>query len=480
MRSRGSVWYSRLALETNTATARDRGRSPSLAAFLSFLWPGLGQLYAGKRRLALIFAVPALLLIPVFAYQLRQGPATFVGRFADPSYALDALIVVLAIGAWRFAAVTHALVGADRRKTRRVVDRLVVVALAAVIILSHGFAGVLLATTYNADNRVFSQQNGLADLETPSPGLSAQPTSTDGSTATPAADARVTMLFTGLDSNPATRATHSYDSLMVVSFDPKSNSVQMVSLPREIASFPFYFHGVDSPADWITYLPTYVKNGAIQGSPDSPYITLVKEIQYLVGVHIDYWTVMNLQGFIKMIDAVGGVDVNNQSVINDGSYDWLDGTHGVYIGAGPQHLNGRYALAYARSRHGAGGNDYKRAGRQQEIMLALLHKMSQPGQIFQLSNIISQVGASVETGSTDPANPFKPSMVADYINAAENVPTGNFTNIVLGPPYTTSISSLIAGKASICLSMPKMAAESVTLFGQDSLWYGKHPVDTCP
>ena len=473
-------------MNTTTAPASDGGRSPSIAAFLSFLWPGLGQLYAGNRRLFALFLVPSLIVIALVVYAMRQGPIVFGARFADPAFDVAALVVVVLFGAWRLASVVQAFTAGRQRPDRRVVDRAVLAALAVVIVASHGFVGTVLATTYGATSNVFSSSNDLmaGDLETPLP--SATPTPTPGTiqTSTPAPTAtpsgRVTMLFTGVDS-AMTRSTRSYDSLMVVSYDPKDNTVQMVSIPREIAAFPFYWGGRDKASDWITYMPNYLRSGHIKGAPDSNYIALVKEIQFLVGVHIDYWAVMNLQGFVQMVDAMGGIDINAQAV-TDPVYDWLDKKHfGVKINAGQQHLNGAYALAYARSRHG-GGNDYKRAARQQQVMLALLKTMSQPGMIFQLNNLISRVGSNVEVGSTDAKKPFKPSMVADYIADAEAVPSNNFTNLVLGPPYTSSIPhGLSGGKSSICLNIPMVATQSIKMFGTDSLYYGKaKPANTCP
>ena len=251
----------------------------------------------------------------------------------------------------------------------------------------------------------------------------------------------------------------------------------MVSIPREVAGFRMYYGGGRDPLGIeITYLPHYISLGTIK-SPDSAYTTLVKEVQYLVGVHIDYWAIMNLGGFQKMVDALGGIDVVNPSVIDDRMYDWLNGQYGVYIAAGQQQLNGAYALAYARDRKCAGCNDYKRAARQQQVMRSLLAKMSQPGAMLQLPSLISQVGSSVQISSN-----FKANMVADYVAAALNVPDSNFSNIVLGPPYTTSVpSSLSGGTDSICLNIPKTAAESIKLFGKDSLYSGKSiPSDNCP
>src|ERR1035437_4581484 len=471
MRSPGWVWYSPLALETNTPTAANRGRSPSVAALLSFLWPGLGQLYAGKRRLASIFAIPALLLLPILAYQLRQGPLAFGTRFLDPTYCLYALVIVVVLGVWRFASVTQVFVGRARSKNRRMLDRLVLAALVAIIILSHAYTGLLLATTYNADDRAASQENGLGDLATPDPsslaGVSFLPTGTPRPSSTAGASGRVTMLITGMDAAPSSgrkdRNDMHYDSIMVVSFDPKTNSIQMVSVPREFAGEPFYFGGRDLLVEnhEITYLPKNAKNGYVI-SPDSPYLTLVNEVSYLVGIPIDYWAIMNLDGFVKMINAVGGVDVNNPTVINCGGFDWLDGHYGVYIGAGWQHLDGKYAMAYARER--TCDSDYKRAARQQQVMRALLAKMSQPGMIFQLPGLISTYGNSVQYSPN-----FKPtSDVAKYVAAAQNVPDGNFTNIVLAPPQFANKTT----NASVCPIMPALAAESISLFGQDSLWYG--------
>jgi hypothetical protein len=109
-------------------------------------------------------------------------------------------------------------------------------------------------------------------------------------------------------------------------------------------------------------------------------------------------------------------------------------------------------------------------------MRALLTKMSQPGQILHLSDLISQVGASVQTSPN-----FQPTMVADYLADALNVPDSNFTNLVLGPPYTTSIPRSLSGADSICLNIPKTAATSIAMFGQDSLYYGKAtPANNCP
>jgi len=462
-------------LNTNEPTARGHGRSPSLAAFLSFVWPGLGQLYEGKRRVAAVFAVPAVLVLLLLVYGLQRGAVVFAAQlFADRSVGLAAVAILILLGAWRLVAVVHAFLGGQPRESRRVVDRGILAVLAVLIVVSHLGAGYYMLAYSDAGAQAFNPNNpDLIDQPSLAPGETAQPSQ---SLPPPVEGGRVTVLFTGVDSAPG-RGETLYDSIMVVSFDPKTNSVQMISVPRDSASFPFYFGGVDSPTVKINSIPTYVRHGWIT-SPDSPYLTLVKEVSYLVGIPINYYAVMDLNGFVKMIDTVGGIDVNNPAAINDGTYDWLNGApYGFYLAAGPQHLDGKHALAYVRSRHGsdgtAGNSDYARSDRQQQVLIALLHKMAQPNQILALPNLISTLGSSITTG-------FPANKVADYVALGQSVPSGNIKQIVLAPP-TYSINGISTVTASSCLLNDKVAALSIDWFGQDSTWYGKPtPANTCP
>ena len=129
-------------------------------------------------------------------------------------------------------------------------------------------------------------------------------------------------------------------------------------------------------------------------------------------------------------------------------------------------------MAFVRSRHGAGDSDWKRASRQQLVLVALLHTMAQPSQILKLPSLMQTLGASVTTD-------FPADKVADYVAQGQGVPSTNITQVVLGPPYTiTGISNV---NAANCLLNDKVAALSIQLFGTDSLWYGHPaPANTCP
>ena len=470
---------------TDDTVTRGSGRSPSLAALLSFLWPGLGQLYLRNRRAAAIFAVPALLLIPLLAYELRQGLVVFGARFIDPAFSRAAAVLVLVLGAWRLGAVVHAFVGGEvggePSRRRKMLERAVVVALVAVIAISHLGAGFLLAETSIATGSVFATPgpSSLIDFSTPvpteAPSLAPSQTPEPTPTPTPSIDKRVTIMLTGYDSDPTRPGNLNYDSIMVVSYDPVTNSVQMVSVPRDSSSFPVYL-GTHQAVSPIITINSFYKYNASFNSHTGQFDFFQQEVQYLVGVHIDYYAAMNLQGFVKMIDLVGGIDVVNPAVIDEWNYDWLDGHIGLHIPAGPQHLDGRTALAYVRSRRGVGENDFIRSSRQQEVMVDLLHKMAQPGQILNLPSVISAMGSAVNTN-------FPADKVADYVGIGTGIPKENITQVVLSPTdgYSVYYRSDPTSPAKLCLLNAKVAALSVKLFGKDSLWYGKPaPVNTCP
>jgi LCP family protein required for cell wall assembly len=414
-------------------------KSPSLAALLSFLWPGLGQAYTGRPTLALLFTLPMLAAVAAVAYNALDGLKILAARFLDPQFAFFALVTFVFVGLWRLVAVVHAYRQGDPRLTRRMGERLAAVLLLAAIVAMHAGGSFYLWSTYAMDTRIFS----------PAAGDPGQPLS-------PVTGSRITILLAGLDEY-STRSESLYDSLMVVSYDKAANRVAMVSVPRDTAGFPFYFGGTSKVK--INAVPTYVRNGWIK-SPDDPITTLIKEVQYLVGVNVNYFAVMDLASFEKMIDIVGGVDIDVPNAINDPTYDWLDGSpYGFQISAGRHHMSGRNALAYVRSRHGSGNNDWQRAGRQQQLLVALEQKMSSPDMLLKLPTLTDQAGNLVHTD-------FPDKIAAD-----------GYDKYVLGPPY--SVSGTSSSAYTSCLKLDKVAALSVKLFGEDSRYYGKKQGPTC-
>ena len=204
---------------------------------------------------------------------------------------------------------------------------------------------------------------------------------------------RITILMTGIDSGHD--RTHALtDTLLVVSYDEDTNQAVMLSIPRDTARFPMYSGG--------TY---YGKINSLMSAarqnparyPDGSTGTLVKEIGYLIGIPVNYYAAINLEGFQSLVDLVGGVDVVNPKWITDPVYDWFDGTHGFTLSPGPHHLDGQHALAYARSRYGAGDNDFTRAARQQQLLVALRAKMGTTTMLTKLPAILKVAARTIQT-----------------------------------------------------------------------------------
>jgi LCP family protein required for cell wall assembly len=437
-------------INTKITAPKQRTASPSLAASLSFLWPGLGQLYARRRRAALLFATPALVVTAIVLFQAQHGIAVLLVRLLDPSVAAIVFVAVVALGLWRLIAVLHAFNSVADRTKKGLGQRLALAVLLAAIVASHAMGAWYVQSAYQMDLGVFTV--GGNGAEAPQ---------------VPVSGSRITILLAGLDQY-STRSERLYDSLMVVSVDTETKHISMVSVPRDTAGYPVYWGGTGKIK--INAIPTYVKNGWLN-SPDQPVTTLVNEVSYLVGVPINYYGVLDLGSFMTLIDMLGGVDITSPSAINDPTYDWLDGSpYGFQLSAGAHHLDGRHALAYTRSRHGSGNNDYARAGRQQQVFAAVAHKMATPTMAVRLPDLMGQAASLVKTN-------FPASRVADMVDLAQSAPSTNYDNYVLGPPY--SVSSATAGASTSCLKLDKVAPISVKLYGSDSRYYGKTQPPTC-
>ncbi len=404
-------------------------------------------------------------------YQARQGIAVLVTRFINPDFAMAALILVILFGILRAVAVAQAYYGGGVARSRSRSGMGVLAVLLAVIFATHAYGAYYLYSDYSSMSNVF----GSSDL--PGAGQSAAPGASDqivdgtlSPLITPTPGGRVTILLTGVDSYVG-RGEKLYDSIMVVSIDRASGKVAMVSVPRDSSGYPLYFGGTGMTK--INSLVTYVSHGWIK-SPDSAMTTFIKEIGYLVGVPINYYAAVDLAGFMKLIDMVGGVDVNNAVTIDDPSYDWLDGvTRGYSLSAGPHHLDGKNALAYVRSRHGTGNNDWKRASRQQEVLISLEHKMASPDMLLRLPDFMQTVGATMRTN-------YPAAEVADMVAFGQSIPKANITQVVLGPPYSETNTSGSTKSWTSCLRLDKIAPLSVQLFGTDSRYSGLQQQNVCP
>jgi len=455
----------------SAAEALARRRSPSIAAFLSFLWPGLGHWYTRRDRAALLFAIPVIAIVVIVATQALGGVGQLAAMVVSPSSALTIAILIVLLGVWREVAVIDSAVGVGQRGSWRRGRSLVTIALITLIIaVTHLWAGAVAWAFYDASSRIFVGDEGpdAAPAAAAAPSSDASIAGTSPSAddeyvaapfATPATNAaRINVLLTGVDS-AETRSHALNDTLMVVSIDPETHKVAMISFPRDISNFPLY--------DGRTYkgkinsFMTWVNNHPDQFA-EKPLVALVHELSFLVGAPIHYYAAVDLAGFRKLIDAAGGVTVTVAQPLNDPGYDWLDGRRGFKISAGKHTLNGEDALAFVRSRYTPGDNDFNRARRQQQVLVAFVRKFTDPAMLPKIPGLVNVAGDTLRTN-------FPSGRVSEMLDLAQGVDPDSVRQVVLGAPYSYHPpDSQTNGIYTLRLRMDRLAKLSVDIFGSES------------
>ena len=127
----------------------------------------------------------------------------------------------------------------------------------------------------------------------------------------------------------------------------------------------------------------------------------MQTVQYNLGIPVNDYVVVDFNAFIRLVDLIGGIDVNVERAIYDPTYpDMNYGYDPFYLNPGMQHLDGVTALKYARSRHGS--DDIDRAARQQQVLYAIRDKLVSLDMIPQLALqaplLWAEYAQSVDTG----------------------------------------------------------------------------------
>ena len=171
---------------------------------------------------------------------------------------------------------------------------------------------------------------------------------------------RVTILLMGLDYRDweSGEGAPRTDSMMLLTLDPISKTAGMLSLPRDLwVEIPGYGHGRINTA--------YVLGEQDRLPGGGPELA-IKTVEQFMGVPIDYHVQIDFSAFERMVDEIGGVEIDVPSEID---VDPISAPN-VILQPGKQTLSGEVALAYARSRHSEGG-DFDRSMRQQQVAMAI-------------------------------------------------------------------------------------------------------------
>ncbi len=398
--SRGRV-RERLATAGEQARRRfDRARSwireraavqILIAASLSSLVPGLGQLYQRRYRSAAFFLAPTLALLVVAMLLVGGSDSTrLLLSVAQPStidglLALDALVL-----AWRLAAVVHAVAGTSPARLALPTMAALTLILAWVTI-PQVLAGSYGLTARDQLDRIFVASGDTTPDFTGNLGGEDDPGSTAGPSPLP--NERINVLLMGIDSG-AGRDHALTDTLIVVSLDPVGKTVSMVSVPRDMVDVPLGNGHTYAPK--INSLLAYANTHRDQ-FPQGGTRAVEDAIGALLGIPIHYFAKVNLAGFVETVNALGGVDVDVAHRLFDPNYGGYGFEPGTQIEAGPQHMDGPTALAYARIRHSTGESDFTRARRQQALLVDIRDQAVKNNLLVSLPSLLASLGDTIRT-----------------------------------------------------------------------------------
>ncbi len=220
---------------------------------------------------------------------------------------------------------------------------------------------------------------------------------------TDAHDGRYNILLLGGDSG-SDRWGLRPDSLSVASIDAETGETVLFGLPRNMLNFPFpkgsimreqFPHGYDCGEKCeLNSLATWAQDHkALFKGFDNPGVEATKQgVEGITGLEINYYAMVNLQGFERLVDAVGGVTLNVRDPIPIGG---IGSEISGYIKPGKRKLDGFETLWFARSRVEA--DDYSRMARQKCVMNAMLHQLSPQTVVLNFDKIAKASTALITT-----------------------------------------------------------------------------------
>lgn len=177
------------------------------------------------------------------------------------------------------------------------------------------------------------------------------------------------ILILGVDGRNGEGFASRTDSIMLLGISPSNLYVSMLSLPRDLF--------IEAPGYGLQRINTINLLGEQQQAGNGPLL-VSQSIQRTFGISIERYVRLDFQGFVKLIDAVGGVTIDVERALVDELYpdEANGGVMTVRFDSGVQQLDGTRALIYARTRQA--DDDYQRAARQQQVVSALFRRLVNP------------------------------------------------------------------------------------------------------
>lgn len=417
------------------------GATFSLALLLTAvgtLIPGVAFIAAGRRRLGIGLVAGSVLVLAVLVWLATGGQRTALHLAVDPG-ALLLLGVLLPLVALAWALIVIGGYGVVRpmrtSPLQRGIGAGVVSLLCLAVVLPTVVASRYAFVQRDLISTVFAVQGKSATVPT---GV----TTTDPW----AGQARVNLLLLGGDGGPGREGVRT-DTVIVASVDTATGDTALLSLPRNLENLPFppgplrtvYPKGFKAPGNEGEQLLNAIYRNVTIDHPDILKNTdnlgadvLKLGVGEALGINVDYYMLINLEGFKQLADALGGITVNINDWVPIGGVTDLGIRPDNYLHPGPdQHLNGFQALWFARGRYGS--SDYARMDRQRCVINAVI---AQANPVTLLSRYQALAATTKDILQTDIPQTLLPAFVDLALRIKDGRTTSVvFDNTVINPAY---------------------------------------------
>jgi polyisoprenyl-teichoic acid--peptidoglycan teichoic acid transferase len=365
--------------------------------------PGLG-LIAGRRRIigSIILGLFAagLLALGVYAAFDRQG---MLARAVDPTTLRRAAVALVVIGIVWVAVIIASHLSLRSRPTRgqRVIGGILVGFLSFAVAAPMAVAARYSYVTASSVAAVFQSEKDTKSATRPTlEATQAAPGAQDPWAGKP----RLNILLLGGDAGPGRIGTRT-DTVILASINTKSGNTTLFSLPRNAARMPFpsgsplhkyypygFTNGDGNNAEYFLNamyrnLPHSVPKDVLGPTDNLGADALKLSVGHALGLRVDYYVLINLQGFTKMINALGGIRLNINTYIPIGGNSDRGIPPKDFLKPGPnQKLTGYGALWYARGRYGS--SDFDRMDRQRCVINAIIKQANPTNMLARYEDVV--------------------------------------------------------------------------------------------
>lgn len=252
-----------------------------------------------------------------------------------------------------------------RKKIRR--KRRIFTLFLFLLLIVGSVVGYLLLQTYNAASESYTEienrTDGKSELREEPVHISNDP---------------VSILLLGIENYTDKYDRGRSDTLMVATFNPSDQSMKLLSIPRdtrvEIGDLGY---------------KDKINHSFSEGGKE----LTIETVEKFLDIPIDYFVTVNFDGFIDIVNLLGGVTVDVPFDFNDINANW----DRFYFTEGEMELDGEEALVYARMRKKDPRGDFGRNDRQKQIVTGVIDKLSSPKTIMKIDDIADEIGDNVET-----------------------------------------------------------------------------------